>query len=110
MFSAMRPTLSAERGLTFLQSDERGEPVTSHHRLAADVLQYPRFGGAEAPGEADRVGSITPGRLADLVLLRQDTPSMTLVNNPAGHPASRSGAGRSTPGGWAAGYSGTAVT
>ena len=80
MFSAMRATLNAERGLALA----RGEQVTSHDLRAADVLRYATLGGAEALGMADRIGSITPGKLADLVLLRQATPSMTPVNNPVG--------------------------
>jgi hypothetical protein len=46
-----------------------------------------------ALGMADRIGSITPGKLADLVLLRPDTPSMTPVNNPVGHLAFQAGRG-----------------
>ncbi|MFI1358421.1 amidohydrolase family protein [Streptomyces sp. NPDC020898] len=93
MFSAMRATLSAERGLTFLRAHARGEQVTSHDLRAADVLHYATLGGAEALGMADRIGSVTPGKLADLVLLRQDTPSMTPVNHPVGHLVFQAGRG-----------------
>jgi 5-methylthioadenosine/S-adenosylhomocysteine deaminase len=93
MFSAMRATLSAERGLTFLRAHARGEQLTSHDLRAADVLRYATLGGAEALGMGDRIGSITPGKLADLVLLRQDTPSMTPVNNPVGHLVFQAGRG-----------------
>ncbi|MEV0224941.1 amidohydrolase family protein [Streptomyces sp. NPDC050704] len=93
MFSAMRATLSAERGLTHLRAHARGEQVTGHDLRAADVLHYATLGGAEALGMADRIGSITPGKLADLVLLRQDTPSMTPVNHPVGHLVFQAGRG-----------------
>ncbi|MFE6358763.1 amidohydrolase family protein [Streptomyces sp. NPDC057806] len=93
MFSAMRSTLSAERGLVFLQAHARGEQVSSHDLRAADVLRYATLGGAEALGLADRIGSITPGKCADLVLLRADTPSMTPVNNPVGHLVFQAGRG-----------------
>ncbi|MFF3346434.1 amidohydrolase family protein [Streptomyces sp. NPDC002779] len=93
MFSAMRSTLSAERGLVLLQAHARGEQVSSHDLRAADVLRYATLGGAEALGLADRIGSITPGKCADLVLLRADTPSMTPLNNPVGHLVFQAGRG-----------------
>ncbi len=93
MFSNMRAILSAERGLVHLRAHERGEMVASLDLRAADVLRYATLGGAEALGMADRIGSITPGKLADLVLLRQDTPSMTPVNNPIGHLVFHAGRG-----------------
>ncbi|GAB3000873.1 hypothetical protein GCM10023080_078340 [Streptomyces pseudoechinosporeus] len=76
----------------------RGAPVVTMDRARgilpdADVLHYATLGGAEALGMADRIGSITPGKLADLVLLRQDTPSMTPVNNPVGHLVFQAGRG-----------------
>ncbi|TDC20657.1 hypothetical protein E1265_21180 [Streptomyces sp. 8K308] len=59
--------------------NERGEQVVAQDPRAADVLRYATLGGAEALGMGDRIGSITPGKLADLVLLRRDTPSMVPV-------------------------------
>lgn len=63
MFSAMRATLDAERGLLFLRAHPRGEQVTGHDLRAVDVLRHATLGGAEALGMAERIGSITPGRL-----------------------------------------------
>ncbi|MFF4357642.1 amidohydrolase family protein [Streptomyces sp. NPDC001604] len=93
MFSNMRAILSAERGLVYLRAHERGEMVTTLDLRTADVVHYATLGGAEALGMADRIGSITPGKLADLVLLRQDTPSMTPVNSTFGHLVFHAGRG-----------------
>jgi 5-methylthioadenosine/S-adenosylhomocysteine deaminase len=41
------------------------------------VLQMATTGGARAIGQQDRLGSIEPGKQADLVAVRTDTPRMT---------------------------------
>ncbi|MGY1814727.1 amidohydrolase family protein [Blastococcus sp. SYSU D00820] len=41
------------------------------------VLQMATRGGAAAMGLADRIGSLEPGKQADLVAVRSDTPRMT---------------------------------
>ncbi|MCX4406057.1 MULTISPECIES: amidohydrolase family protein [unclassified Streptomyces] len=93
MFSAMRATLDADRGLAFLRAHEAGNGIERNELRAADVLRYATLGGAEALGMADLIGSITPGKLADLVLLRPDTPAMTPVSNPIGHVVFQAGRG-----------------
>jgi cytosine/adenosine deaminase-related metal-dependent hydrolase len=42
----------------------------------ADVLRAATLGGAESLGLAGRVGSLRPGKRADLVLLRADAPNL----------------------------------
>jgi len=42
-----------------------------------DVLRMATLGGARAIGLADRIGSIEPGKQADLVAVRTDTPRMS---------------------------------
>ncbi len=42
-----------------------------------DVLRMATSGGARAIGQGDRLGSIEPGKQADLVAVRTDTPRMT---------------------------------
>ncbi|MFJ6651653.1 amidohydrolase family protein [Microbacterium sp. NPDC091313] len=42
-----------------------------------DVLRMATRGGAAAIGRGDQLGAITPGRKADLVAVRTDTPRMT---------------------------------
>jgi 5-methylthioadenosine/S-adenosylhomocysteine deaminase len=85
MFSTMRTTLSVQRGLDTAQ----GVPPSL---TARDVVQFATIDGARALGLGDRVGSITPGKQADLVLLRTDDPTVFPASHPlgsivsAGHP------------------------
>jgi cytosine/adenosine deaminase-related metal-dependent hydrolase len=48
------------------------------------VLSFAIVDGARACGLGDRVGSLTPGKQADIVLLRTDNPALSPVNNPVG--------------------------
>ncbi|WP_328617481.1 amidohydrolase family protein [Amycolatopsis sp. NBC_00355] len=85
MFSTMRTALGVQRGLDTAQ----GRPPSL---TARDVLEFATLDGARALGLGDRIGSITPGKQADLVLLRADDLTLFPVNHPvgailsAGHP------------------------
>ncbi|MCX4640555.1 amidohydrolase family protein, partial [Streptomyces platensis] len=46
-----------------------------------DVLEFATLGGAEALGMADRIGSLTPGKQADLLVLRTDRPGVAPVHD-----------------------------
>jgi cytosine/adenosine deaminase-related metal-dependent hydrolase len=39
------------------------------------------IGGARALGLEKEIGSLTPGKQADIIMLRIDTPNLSLVNN-----------------------------
>jgi 5-methylthioadenosine/S-adenosylhomocysteine deaminase len=85
MFSTMRTALSVQRGL----DTALGRPASLSAR---DVLEFATIDGARALGLGDRIGSITPGKQADLVLLRADDLTIFPANHPvgavvaAGHP------------------------
>jgi 5-methylthioadenosine/S-adenosylhomocysteine deaminase len=49
---------------------------------AASVLDMATIGGAQAAGLDQRVGSIEPGKRADLVLVDADRPNMTPLHDP----------------------------
>ncbi len=76
LFGAMRTALAAERGR-----------ITTR-----DVLGFATLDGARACGRADRAGSLTVGKAADLVLLDAEDLSVFPVADPvgtivaAGHP------------------------
>jgi cytosine/adenosine deaminase-related metal-dependent hydrolase len=86
MFTLMRAALLsgrvAEAGLVeagLVEAGAAGRPTT------ADVLRAATLGGAETLGLADRVGSLRPGKRADLVLLRADAPNLApLRHDPVG--------------------------
>ncbi|MGW7576998.1 amidohydrolase family protein [Streptomyces sp. NPDC054765] len=46
---------------------------------AREVLEFATLGGAEALGMADLIGSLTPGKQADLIVLRTDRPGVAPV-------------------------------
>ena len=79
MFSTMRTAFALQRGL-------------DGGLRSRDLLEFATVDGARACGLAGRTGSITPGKDADLILLRADDPTVFPVTNPvgtivaAGHP------------------------
>ena len=86
MFAAMRATLNADRTREHQLAHERDETVINLQLRAEDVVGYATQGGADHAGLGDKIGSITAGKQADLVLLRNDdSPVMFPVLNPAGH-------------------------
>lgn len=86
MFAAMRATLNADRIREHQLAHDRGETVINLQLRADEVVRYATQCGADHIGLGDRIGSITAGKKADLVLLRNDTsPVMFPVLNPAGH-------------------------
>lgn len=50
------------------------------------VLQMATRGGAAAIGRGDQLGAITPGRAADLIAVRTDTPRMTPLLTDGAYP------------------------
>ena len=86
LFSAMRTTLSADRAREHLDAHGKQETVT-HHRLRAEqVVDWATRGGAKALGMDSQVGALTPGRQADVVLIKNDaSPAMSPILNPYGH-------------------------
>src|SRR5690242_4479598 len=86
LFSAMRATLSADRSREHLEAHARKETVTNHHLRAEHVVEWATRGGAKALGKDSKIGALTPGRQADVVLLKNDaSPAMFPVLNPYGH-------------------------
>lgn len=71
MFSAMRTAYAVQRG--------RDGGLT-----ARDLLSFATIDGARACGLGDRTGSLTPGKDADIILLRADDPTVFPFNNPVG--------------------------
>jgi 5-methylthioadenosine/S-adenosylhomocysteine deaminase len=86
LFSAMRATLSADRVREHLEAHGRDETVTNHYLRAEQVVDWATRGGARALGLDSVVGSLEPGKKADLVLIKNDaSPAMFPVLNPYGH-------------------------
>lgn len=58
------------------------EPDPSKWVPAEEVFRYATLGGARAVGQEHAIGSLEPGKEADLVLLRSRTPELTPLNHP----------------------------
>ena len=88
LFSAMRATLGADRSREHLEAHALGETVTHCHLRADQVVEWATRGGAKALGLDDVVGSLEPGKKADVVLIKNDhSPVMFPILNPFGHVA-----------------------
>ena len=91
-FSAMRATLSSDRVREHLEAHGRDETVVANELRAEDVIWSATMGGATAIGMADKLGSITVGKKADLLLLKNDeSPAMTPVLHPYAHVVYQAG-------------------
>jgi cytosine/adenosine deaminase-related metal-dependent hydrolase len=84
MFSPMRALLAGTRYLTNLEALDRDAEPERLPVTAPDVLAMATRDGARAAWLQDRVGTLTPGRRADLILVRSDTLAMRPLNYPAG--------------------------
>jgi 5-methylthioadenosine/S-adenosylhomocysteine deaminase len=94
LFSAMRSTLSADRAREHLEAHKRNETVVLSHLRAEQVVTWATLGGAQALGMDNLIGSITPGKKADLVLVKNDqSPVMFPLLHPYGHIVFQAGRG-----------------
>ena len=88
LFSAMRATLGADRAREHFEAHAKGETVTNCHLRAEHVVEWATGGGARALGLDGVVGSLEPGKKADVVLIKNDdSPAMFPLVNPYGHVA-----------------------
>jgi 5-methylthioadenosine/S-adenosylhomocysteine deaminase len=86
LFSAMRATLSADRVREHMHAHEKNETVTNHHLRAEHVVDWATRGGAKALGLDSVIGSLEPGKKADVILIKNDaSPVMFPLLNPYGH-------------------------
>jgi cytosine/adenosine deaminase-related metal-dependent hydrolase len=83
MFTQMRTVISLQHASLFdLQlAGKGGVPDLLTTR---EVLAYATIEGARANGLADVTGSLTPGKQADLIVLRTDKANIHPINDPIG--------------------------
>ncbi len=83
MFTQMRSVISLQHALLFdcklRGSDKVPAPLTTR-----DVLEFATIEGARANGLADKTGSLTPGKEADIIMLRTDRINVIPINDPIG--------------------------
>ncbi len=83
MFTQMRTILSLQRALVFdrVLSGEGGAPDFLNAR---DGLDFATVQGARALGLDDRIGTLTPGKQADIIMLNTQRVNVMPVNDPIG--------------------------
>ena len=83
MFTAMRVTLQHERNRRTLEIlDERGTRPEAMPLTCRQALEWATINGAKMLGLDHRVGSLTPGKQADVLLLRAGDLNMFPVHDP----------------------------
>jgi 5-methylthioadenosine/S-adenosylhomocysteine deaminase len=75
MFNQMRSVLALQRARAGIHGKD---PVTTR-----EVLMYATIDGARANGLDHKTGSLTPGKQADVIMLRTDRMNVTPLNDPA---------------------------
>jgi 5-methylthioadenosine/S-adenosylhomocysteine deaminase len=80
MFGMMRTAFNLQR-LFILQRRRNGEQNTPPLLTCREVLEFATIEGARCADLGDRVGSLTPGKDADIVLLRTDRLNIWPLNN-----------------------------
>jgi len=83
MFTQMRSVMALQHALSF-ERQHAGDSIVPARITSREVLSYTTIEGAKANGLAHKTGSLTPGKEADLIMLRTDKPNVFPVNDPIG--------------------------
>jgi 5-methylthioadenosine/S-adenosylhomocysteine deaminase len=81
MFTQMRTALAQERILSFSDTPDIAFAPTLTHR---DVLNFATIDGARACALDVKTGSLTPGKQADIILIRTDQINVAPMIDPVG--------------------------
>ena len=83
MFTQMRSVISLQHALLFERrlSGEWGVP---RFLTAREVLEFATIEGARANGLEDKIGTLTPGKEADIILLNTNRINIMPINDPIG--------------------------
>lgn len=79
MLQQMRLLLQAQRGI---DNEASVGPPATITRKCEEVLKFATMGGATSVGLKDVIGSITPGKRADLIITKTTSPRLTPVHDP----------------------------
>lgn len=82
LFSEMRLALAAERSRANAESLARNELVHEVALHQRDMLRLATLGGAQVLGLADRTGSLTPGKQADITMIDLRSPHLDGFGDP----------------------------
>jgi cytosine/adenosine deaminase-related metal-dependent hydrolase len=85
MFGTMRAAIGVQRALDNDAAERAGVAVDVMRLTCRDVIEFATIEGARACGIDDRTGSLTPGKDADVILVKTgESLSMSPLNNPLG--------------------------
>jgi 5-methylthioadenosine/S-adenosylhomocysteine deaminase len=73
------PARARRNGQSSVEREPVRQPITTR-----DVLAYATIEGARANGLAPKTGSLTPGKEADIIMLRTDRINVMPINDPIG--------------------------
>jgi cytosine/adenosine deaminase-related metal-dependent hydrolase len=91
MFAAMRVALALQRGADHAAAHGRGQALADVTLTVREILEMATIDSAAACGLDDRIGSLEPGKQADIVVLRGDTPGLVPLIDPVGAAALAAG-------------------
>jgi 5-methylthioadenosine/S-adenosylhomocysteine deaminase len=83
LFTVMRAAFTLQR-LMVLQRIRNGEQNTPPLLTCREVLEFATIEGARCVGMEDRIGTLTPGKDADIVMLQADRLNVWPLNNVPG--------------------------
>ncbi|CAN5532218.1 amidohydrolase family protein [soil metagenome] len=93
MFSAMRAMMAGARSLVNAQALREQRILERPALTCREVVEFATMAGAKACGLADKVGSISVGKQADLILIDTDHVGMMPMNSPIGTVVESAGVG-----------------
>jgi cytosine/adenosine deaminase-related metal-dependent hydrolase len=84
MFTQMRAAFQIQRALVNQRALYGGSFDGENLVTVQDVLEFTTIEGARTVGLADKTGSLTPGKEADIIMLRADRLNVFPLNDPVG--------------------------
>jgi cytosine/adenosine deaminase-related metal-dependent hydrolase len=83
IFAQMRAAISVQHATSF-DLKLAGKGGVPNLLSSRDVIRYATVDGARAAGLSSITGSLSPGKRADIIVLRTDRPNIAPVNDPIG--------------------------
>jgi cytosine/adenosine deaminase-related metal-dependent hydrolase len=83
MFTQMRSVIALQHALLF-EKKLAGQDNLPPFLTTRDVIEFATIDGARTNGLADKTGTLTPGKEADVIMLRTDKPNIFPINDPIG--------------------------